>query len=62
MSINLILASLPDSFTQIVLEYRMKNIVSTILELINLLKIAEGEMAEKKAKENALKVACFYCG
>ena len=47
---SLILARLPDSFAQLVLDYRMDYIVSTILELIDVLKIAEGKLAKKKAK------------
>ena len=54
--------SLPDSFTQFVLDYRMNNIMSTIPDLINLLKIAEGKLAKKKAKEIVPKETCFYCG
>ena len=46
LSVDLILASLPDSFAQFVLDYKMNYIVSTIPELINMLKIAE-----KKAKK-----------
>ena len=53
LSINLILASLPDSFAQFMLDFRMNYIMSTIPNLINLLKIAEGKLAEKKAKESA---------
>ena len=44
------------------LDYRTNNIVSTIPELINFLKIVEGKLAEKKAKETTLKETCFYCG
>ena len=62
LSINLILASLPNSFAQFVLDYRMNNIISTILDLINLLKIAGRKLAKKIAKETALKETCFYCG
>ena len=40
LSVDLIMASLPDSFAQFVLDYRMNYIVSTIPELINLLKTA----------------------
>ena len=36
--------------------------MSTIPDLINLLKIAEGKLAENKAKETAPKETCFYCG
>ena len=39
------------------LDYRMNNIVSTIPELINLLKTVEGKLVEKKSKET-----CFYYG
>ena len=39
LSIDLIMASLPDSFAQFVLNYSMNNIETSILELINLLKI-----------------------
>ena len=62
LSINLILANLPNSFAQFVLDYRMNNIISTILDLINLLKIAERKLAKKIAKETAQKQTCFYCG
>ena len=41
LSIDLILASLPDSFSQFVLNYRMNDKETTIPELINLLKTVE---------------------
>ena len=62
LSVVLILDSLLDIFTQFVLSYRMNYIVSTISKLINMLKIAEGKLVEKKAKETALTDTCFYCG
>ena len=62
LSVDLILASLPNSFTWFVLGYRMNNIMSTIPNLINLLKLAEGKLAEKKAKETTPKETCFHCG
>ena len=41
----------------------MDHIISTIPELIDVLKIiAEGKMAEKKGKETAPKETSFYCG
>ena len=61
LSTNLILASLPDSFAQFVLDYRMNNIMSTIDDLINLLKITDENLVEKKAKEIAPKRDYFYC-
>ena len=61
-SIDLILARLPDSFVQFVLSYGMDHIISTIPELIDVLKIAEGKMTEKKGKKTAPKETCFYCG
>ena len=61
LSVDLIFARLPDSFAQFVLNYRMDYIVSTMLELINVLKITEGKLAEKKGKEIALEKTCFYC-
>ena len=57
-----IMAKLPDSFAQFVLDFRMDYIVSTILELVNVLKIAEGKVAEKKAKETISQGAYFYYG
>ena len=48
LSIDLILASLPDSFAQFVLGFRMSNIVSTVLELINFLKIDESSLRKNK--------------
>ena len=59
---DLILARLPDSFAQFVLDYKMDHIISTIPELIDILKIDKGKMAEKKGKETALKKTCFYYG
>ena len=56
------MAKLHNIFSYFVLDYRMDYIVSTILELVNMLKIAEGKLAEKKGKETALKETCFYCG
>ena len=41
LSIDLILAGLPDSFSQFVLNYRMNDKETTIPELINLLKTVE---------------------
>ena len=49
-SVDLILARLPDSFAQFVLDYMMDHIISTIPELIDVLKIVEGKMVEKKGK------------
>ena len=40
----------------------MNYIVPTIPKLINVLKIAEGKLAEKKAKKTTPKETCFYCG
>ena len=40
----------------------MDHVISTIPELIDVLKIAEGKMAEKKGKETAPKETCFNCG
>ena len=62
LCIDLILAKLPDSFAQFVLDYGMDYIISTMLELIDVLKIAEGKMAEKKGKETTPKETSFYCG
>ena len=59
LSVDFILARLPNSFAQFVLDYRMDYIMSTILELVNVLKIAEGKLAEKKGKETAPKETCF---
>ena len=39
----------------------MNNIMSTIPDLINLLKIAKRKLDEKKAKEIAPNETCFYC-
>ena len=41
LSIDLIMAGLPDSFAQFVLNYRMKNKETSVPEHINLLKIVE---------------------
>ena len=62
LSIDLILARLHDSFAQFVLDYGIDHIISTIPELIDVLKIAKGKMAEKKGKETDPKETCFYCG
>ena len=62
LGMDLIKASLPDSFAQFMLDYRMNNIMSTILDLINLLKIVKGKLAEKKAKETTMKETSFYYG
>ena len=40
--------------------YRMGCIISTIPELIDVLKIAEGKFFEKKGKETTEKETCFY--
>ena len=48
LSIDLILASLPHSFSQFVLNYRMNNIGSTIPKLINLLKTVEPSLRKEE--------------
>ena len=62
LSVDLILARLPNSFAHFGLNYGMDHIISTIPELIDMLKIDEGKMAKKKGKETAPKETCFYCG
>ena len=62
LSVDLILASFLDSFALFVLDCRMDYIISTIPEFINVLKIVEGKMVEKKGKETVPKETCFYCG
>ena len=57
LSVDFILARLPNRFAQFILDYGMDHIISTIPELIDVLK-----MAEKKGKETAPKETCFYCG
>ena len=47
LSIDLIFASLPDSFAQFVLNYRMNDKETTIHELINLLKIVESTLMKE---------------
>ena len=48
LSVDLILASLPDSFAWFVLDYRMNYKVSTIAELINLLETIESSLRKEK--------------
>ena len=48
LSVDLILASLLDSFALLVLNYRINYIVPTILELINLLKTTESSLRKEK--------------
>ena len=67
LSIDLILARLPDSFAQFVLDYEKVRKVPTIPELINVLEMAEGKMSKKKSKETtpegtSSKGTCFHCG
>ena len=62
MSVDFILARLPDSFAQFVLDYGMDHIISTISKLIDVIKIAEGKMVENKGKEIAPKETYLYCG
>ena len=62
VSIDLILTRLLDSFAQFVLDYENNHKISTIPELIDMLKITDEKMAEKKGKETASKGICFYCG
>ena len=67
LSIYLIMARLPNSFAQFVLDYEMVHKIPTLPELINVLNMAEGKMAKKKGKETAPKDTsskgiCFYCG
>ena len=56
LSVDLILTSLPDGFAQLMLDYSMNNIMSTIPDLINLLKIVEGKLAKRKEKETTQKM------
>ena len=51
LSIDLIFARLPDSFTQFVLDHEKVHKVNTIPKLINVLEMTEGMMAKKKGKE-----------
>ena len=62
LGIDLILARLPDSFTQFVLDYGMDHIISTLPDLIDVLKKVEGKMVKKKGKKTILKETCFYFG
>ena len=62
LSIDFILARLTNIFAQFVLDYGMNHIISTILELIDMFKIAEGNMVEKKGKETTPKETCLCCG
>ena len=55
LSIDLIMSGLPDSFAQFVLNYRMNDKETSILELINLLKTFEPTL--KKEGKN-----CVACG
>ena len=48
LSVDLTLASLPDSFAQFVLHNRMNYIMSTIPELINLLETRESSLRKEK--------------
>ena len=48
LSVDLILVSLPDSFAQFVLDYRMNYIISTIPKLINLLETVESSLRKEK--------------
>ena len=45
LSVDLIMARLPNSFAQFVFDYGMDHIISTIPELIYVIKIGEGKMA-----------------
>ena len=67
LSIDLIMARLPDSFAQFVLDYEMVHKITSIPELINVLKMDEGKMAKKKGKETTPKETsskgiCFHYG
>ena len=55
LSIDLILASLPNSFANFVLDYRMNYIMSTIPDLMNLRKITDGKLAEKEGQSDCPK-------
>ena len=55
LSIDLILARLPDSFVQFVLDYEKVHKVHTIPELINVLETTKVKMAKKKGKETTRK-------
>ena len=51
LSVDLILERLPNSFAQFVLDHGIDHIISTIPELIDVLKITKGKMVEKKDKD-----------
>ena len=57
LSVDLIMVSLTDGLAQFVLDYRMNNIVPTILELINLIEIAEFSL--RKEKKHVMLVDSF---
>ena len=48
LNMNLILASLPDSFSQFVFKYRMNNMVSTIPKLIDLLNTTKPSLRKEE--------------
>ena len=49
LSQDLILQSLPSSFSQFVINYHMNKLNISLLELLNMLKIAESHFKGKKA-------------
>ena len=50
LSQNLILQSLPDSFSQFVINYHMNKLNISLFELLNMLKIAESHFKGEKAQ------------
>ena len=48
LSIDLILQSLPDSFSQFVMNFNMNNMERTLSQLMNMLKTAEADMKKSK--------------
>ncbi|XP_073106585.1 uncharacterized protein [Elaeis guineensis] len=72
---DLILQSLPESFSQFVMNYHMNKLNSSLSELLNMLKIVESDIKKdkapllkgginkrKKGKKTSGQSTCFHCG
>nr|XP_027101397.1 uncharacterized protein LOC113721934 [Coffea arabica] len=56
LNVDLVLQSLPDSFSQFVMNYQMNNLQHTLPQLLNVLKTAEKEIKKGKGSTGVLVV------
>ncbi|KAK8597151.1 hypothetical protein V6N12_065627 [Hibiscus sabdariffa] len=62
LAVDVVLQSLPDSFNQFVLNFNMNEINKTLLQLLGMLRTAEGKEALKPKGGVSKDGKCFHCG